>query len=69
MSEILLSTGEDAVPTTLPETAEEKAKQLPDPATYHLLCALPEIEREYESGMSSQGRPCTLKKSCPLYCL
>ena len=30
MSEILLSTGEDAIPTTLPETAEEKARQLPD---------------------------------------
>ena len=51
MSEILLSTGEDAIPTTLPETAEEKAKQLPEPATYHLLCALPEIEREFDSGI------------------
>ncbi len=56
MSEILLSTGEDAVPTTLPETAEEKAKQLPDPATYHLLCALPEIDREYESGIVKAGQ-------------
>ena len=51
MSEILLSTGEDAVPTTLPETAEEKAKQLPVPATYHLLCVLPEIEDKYDSGL------------------
>ena len=51
MSEILLSTGEDAVPTTLPETAEEKAKQLPQPSTYHILCALPEIEKEYDSGL------------------
>jgi co-chaperonin GroES (HSP10) len=52
MSEILLSTGEDAIPTTLPETAEEKAKQLPQPSTYHILCALPEIEKEYgESGL------------------
>lgn len=51
MSEILLSTGEDAVPTTLPSTAEEKARQLPQPATYHILCALPEIESEYESGL------------------
>ena len=51
MSEILLSTGEDQVPTTLPETAEEKARQLPDPSTYHLLCVLPEIEKEYESGL------------------
>ena len=52
MSEILLSTGEDAVPTTLPETAEEKARQLPEPATYHLLCTLPEIESQYESGIA-----------------
>lgn len=51
MSEILLSTGEDAIPTTLPETAEEKAKQLPVPATYHLLCVLPEIEDKYDSGL------------------
>ena len=27
-------------------SAEEKAKQVPDPATYHLLCVLPEIEEE-----------------------
>lgn len=51
MSEILLSTGEDAVPTTLPVTAEEKAKQLPQPATYHLLCVLPEIEDKFDSGI------------------
>ena len=51
MSEILLSTGEEAIPTTLPETAEEKAKQLPVPATYHLLCVLPEIEDKYDSGL------------------
>lgn len=51
MSEILLATGEDAIPTTLPETAEEKAKQLPKPSTYHILCALPEIDKEYDSGL------------------
>ena len=56
MSEILLSTGEDQVPTTLPETAEEKARQLPEPATYHLLCALPEIDSEYESGIVKAGQ-------------
>jgi co-chaperonin GroES (HSP10) len=32
-------------------TAEEKAKQLPDPATYHLLCMLPKAEDEYEGGL------------------
>jgi co-chaperonin GroES (HSP10) len=36
---------------------EEKAKQIPDPATYHLLCMLPEAKEEYEGGIlkSSQA--------------
>jgi co-chaperonin GroES (HSP10) len=37
--------------STLPVTAEEKARQVPDPATYHLLCVLPDIDDEYESGL------------------
>ena len=33
-------------------SAEEKAKQVPDPATYHLLCMLPKAEEELsESGI------------------
>jgi co-chaperonin GroES (HSP10) len=37
--------------------AEEKAKQVPDPATYHLLCVLPEIEEEYgDSGLVKAGQ-------------
>lgn len=56
MSELLLSTGEDAVPTYLPETAEQKAKQLPQPSTYHILCALPDIDEEYESGLAKSGQ-------------
>ena len=56
MSEILLSTGEDAIPTMLPETAEERAKQLPTPATYHLLCVLPEIDDKYDSGLVKSGQ-------------
>jgi co-chaperonin GroES (HSP10) len=33
-------------------TAEEKAKQVPDPATFHLLCMLPKAEEELsESGI------------------
>ena len=31
--------------------AEEKAKQLPEPATYHLLCVLPEADDKYDSGL------------------
>ena len=30
---------------------EAKAKQLPEPKTYHLLCALPEVEEEYDNGL------------------
>ena len=38
--------------STLPGTAEEKAKQVPDPVTYHLLCVLPEVDEEYgETGL------------------
>lgn len=29
-------------------TAEEKAKQLPKPSGYRILCAIPEIDREFE---------------------
>jgi co-chaperonin GroES (HSP10) len=30
---------------------EEKAKQVPDPVTYHLLCVLPDAKEEYEGGL------------------
>jgi co-chaperonin GroES (HSP10) len=30
---------------------EEKAKQVPDPVTYHILCVLPNAEKEYEGGL------------------
>lgn len=53
MSELLIGTNpdnpEDA--TVLPETPEQKAKQLPDPAGYRILCAIPEIENKYDSGI------------------
>ena len=32
-------------------SAEEKARQLPQPSGYHILCAIPEIEKEYDSGL------------------
>jgi co-chaperonin GroES (HSP10) len=53
MNEILI--GQDATDpnnvTVLPQTAEEKAKQLPQPSGYRILCAIPEIENTYESGI------------------
>lgn len=35
----------------LSASAEKKATQIPDPATYHLLCMLPEAKEEYEGGL------------------
>lgn len=55
MTELLVSQdGETA--TTLPQTAEEKARQVPDPSTYHLLCVLPDIDEQYESGLVKAGQ-------------
>ena len=54
MSELLLSDGENT--TVLPQTDAEKARQVPDPVTYHLLCVLPKAEEEYESGLAKAGQ-------------
>jgi co-chaperonin GroES (HSP10) len=54
MSELLLSDGQTE--TVLPGTDAEKARQLPDPKTYHLLCALPKADTEYESGLLKAGQ-------------
>ena len=35
----------------LEKSQEEKAKQLPQPSGYHILCAIPEVEKEYDSGL------------------
>ena len=35
----------------LNKPVEDKAKQIPDPKTYHLLCMLPEAKEEYEGGL------------------
>ena len=34
-----------------PQTGEDKAKQLPRPSGYRILCAVPEVEKEFESGI------------------
>ena len=54
MSELLISDGKSE--TVLPQTAEEKAKQVPDPKTYHILCMLPQAEESYESGILKSGQ-------------
>ena len=53
MSEILIGSNPDDVnaTTVLPEAAEDKAKQLPDPSGYRILCGIPEIEDKFDSGI------------------
>jgi co-chaperonin GroES (HSP10) len=50
MTELAIAT-EDGEVSTLPDTDERKAKQLPDPSGYRILCAIPEIDETYESGI------------------
>jgi co-chaperonin GroES (HSP10) len=47
MSEILI--GENGTP--LPDTAEKKAKQMPEPSGFHILCMVPEVEDKFDSGL------------------
>lgn len=52
MSEILIGSNPDSLDATvLPQTAEEKATQLPVPVGYKILVALPEAEEKFESGL------------------
>jgi co-chaperonin GroES (HSP10) len=53
MSELLIGQSLDpkGPVSVLPGTAEEKARQVPDPATYHLLCVLPDADENYDSGL------------------
>jgi co-chaperonin GroES (HSP10) len=50
MTELAIATEEGEV-STLPDTDERKAKQLPDPSGYRILCAIPDIDDTYESGL------------------
>ena len=56
MTELFIASRDGAEPTVLPTLAEQKARQLPIPATYHILCALPEIEDSYDSGIAKAGQ-------------
>jgi hypothetical protein len=52
-SEILLATNPDnpVIIGTISQTVEEKAKQLPRPTGYKMLCAIPEVEKEFDGGL------------------
>ena len=49
-TEILLATNPDnpVIIGSINKTVEEKAKQLPKPSGYHILCAIPEAEEEID---------------------
>jgi co-chaperonin GroES (HSP10) len=55
MSEILIGTNPDRPQivgaVNFEATEAEKAKQLPDPSGYRILCAIPEVEEAFESGI------------------
>lgn len=52
MSELLIgSTDDPNEATVLPQTAKEKARQVPDPSGYRILCGIPQIDDMYESGI------------------
>jgi co-chaperonin GroES (HSP10) len=52
-SEILLATNPDnpVIIGKISQTVEEKAKQLPRPTGYKMLCAIPEVEKEFDGGL------------------
>ena len=45
---------------------EEKAGQLPQPSGYHILCAIPNVEDKYESGLIKADTQNILRKFYPL---
>jgi len=53
MSELLIGSNPDDpdTATVLPQTPEEKARQLPDPSGYRIFCGIPEINEKFESGI------------------
>ena len=50
MSELDLSRAVD-LSQLMAKSSEEKAKQLPRPQGYRILCAIPEAEKEFDSGL------------------
>jgi hypothetical protein len=59
MSEILIGSNPDNPQVVgmyqSEATAEEKASQLPRPSGWHILCAIPEVEKMYDSGIAKAG--------------
>jgi hypothetical protein len=73
MSEILIGSNPDnpevVGAVNFEATAEEKAKQLPKPSGYHILCAIPPAEKEFDSGIVKADTTSPLRRVayyCPL---
>jgi co-chaperonin GroES (HSP10) len=52
MTNIVIATENGEVP----QTAEEKARQLPAPSGYKILVAIPEVDDKYDSGLAKAGQ-------------
>ena len=64
MSEILIGSNPDDVnaTTTLPQTAEDKAKQLPEVSGYRILCAIPEADDKFDNGLAKSSETMRLEE-------
>ena len=64
MSEILIGSNPDYVnaTTTLPQTAEDKAKQLPEVSGYRILCAIPEADDKFDNGLAKSSETMRLEE-------
>lgn len=51
MSELLIATNPNNPHVVGAINTEAKASQLPIPSGYRILCAIPEVEKEYDSGI------------------
>lgn len=59
MTDIIIAKGTPENPVIVPTTEEDlgsmtdeqKARQLPDPVGYHMLCAIPKAEEKFDSGL------------------
>ena len=51
MTDSIIIATESGETSVLPESQDDKGKQLPEPVGYHILVALPEAEEKYDSGL------------------
>jgi len=67
MSEILLATNPSSpqvVGMYRPDaTAEEKATQLPKPSGYRILCAVPDVEKEFDNGLAKSAETIQMEET------